>query len=476
MSNIFAPCSPVQAKLLQSDATITVYGGSMGSAKTYGGLLRHLQYVNSPHYVGYVIRKNEVVLRAGGGAFEEAKALYKAFEPRVKITEKPMRFRFPSGAVINFAGAEDEKAMEKYRGLNLTGVMVDEGTQLSERQIWFLISRLRNGKDPNIMPNIWITCNPDPDSYLFEWVKWYLYPVGHPLAGRPDKDKNGLKRYFVSTPEGLVWSDNEQELLDKYPHLFTKGTRPLSFRFIGGTVYDNPPLLKNSPQYLQNLLQQKDRVVRERELYGNWFARREDSSYFNRSWCEIVDKPPERVRKRVRSWDLAFTLPTETNPNPDYTCGVRLSKDDEGTIYVEDMVLERVGSGQIIELIAKTGLEDAEMFGVVETTIPQDAGGMAKFAARDMASKLREHGVSPIVVPVGNKGKLVRFIPFSGAAQNKHVKIVRGDWNAAFFHQLEAFGSGNKAVHDDAVDAVADAYKRVAENRTIDYAIDLAVL
>lgn len=29
-NNIFAPCSPVQAKLLQSDATITVYGGSMG--------------------------------------------------------------------------------------------------------------------------------------------------------------------------------------------------------------------------------------------------------------------------------------------------------------------------------------------------------------------------------------------------------------------------------------------------------------
>ena len=54
--------------------------------------------------------------------------------------------------------------------------------------------------------------------------------------------------------------------------------------------------------------------------------------------------------------------------------------------------------------------------------------------------------------------------------------MVRGDWNEAFFHQLESFGTGSDVVHDDAVDAVADAFRRVAENRSVDYAIDLAVL
>lgn len=475
MSNIFAPCSPVQAKLLNSDATITVYGGSMGSAKTYGGLLRHLKYINSPHYVGYVIRKNETILRAAGGAFDEARALYKAFDPRCHVTEKPMRIKFPSGAQIFFAGAEDEKAMEKYRGLNLTGVMVDEGTQLSERQIWFLISRLRNGKDPSLKPNIWITCNPDPDSYLFDWVKWYLYPVGHPLAGRPDKAKNGVKRYFVSTPEGLVWSEDEQELIQNYKHLLTEGTRPLSFRFIGGTVYDNPPLLINSPQYLTNLLQQKDRVVKERELYGNWFARKEDSAYFYRGWCDIVDEVPADVVKRARSWDFAYTLPSETNPNPDYTAGVRMSKGADGYFYVEHMVLKRTGAGEVIPLVRDTAVSDSSMYGRVEVTIPQDpAGGV--YTARSQIDALRGYGIHPIPIKVGNKGKLHRFLPFSAAAMNRQVKVVRGDWNDAFFHQLEVFGTDSSTVHDDAVDAVADAFKRVAENRSVDYAIDLAVL
>lgn len=473
--NIFAPCSPVQAKLLQSDATITVYGGSMGSAKTYGGLLRHLKYVNSPHYVGYVIRKNETILRSAGGAFDEARALFKAFDPRVKITEKPMRAKFPSGAVVFFAGAEDEKAMEKYRGLNLTGVMVDEGTQLSERQIWFLISRLRNGRDSSINPNIWITCNPDPDSYLFDWVKWYLYPKGHPLAGRPDKAKNGIKRYFVSTPEGLVWSEDEKELMENYKHLLSEGTRPLSFRFIGGTVYDNPPLLKNSPQYLTNLLQQKDRVVRERELYGNWFARKDTSSYFDRNWCDIVDQIPAKVLKRTRSWDFAYTMPSETSPNPDYTAGVRVSKTEDGEFYVEHMILERTNPARIIELVDQTAREDSALCGAVEVTIPEDPAGGA-YTARDQRIRLRDRGIHVVTVKVGNKGKLHRFLPFSAAAKAGDVKIVRGDWNDAFFHQLESFGTGSDVIHDDAVDAVADAFRRVAENRSVDYAIDLAVL
>lgn len=475
MSNIFAPCSPVQAKLLQSDATITVYGGSMGSAKTYGGLLRHLKFVNSPHYVGYVIRKNETILRSAGGAFDEARALFKAFDPRVKITEKPMRAKFPSGAVVFFAGAEDEKAMEKYRGLNLTGVMVDEGTQLSERQIWFLISRLRNGKDPSISPNIWITCNPDPDSYLFDWVKWYLYPKGHPLAGRPDKDKNGIKRYFVSTPEGLVWDEDEAVLMRNYKHLLSEGTRPLSFRFIGGTVYDNPPLLKNSPQYLTNLLQQKDRVVRERELYGNWFARKDTSSYFDRAWVDIVDSLPNKVLKRTRSWDFAYTTPSETNPNPDYTAGVRVSKCESGTFYVEHMVMQRTNPAEILDVVTETARKDSELLGAVEVTIPQDPAGGA-YTAYDQSVRLRERGIHAVKIKVGNKGKLHRFLPFSGAAKAGEVKVVRGDWNEAFFHQLESFGTGSDVIHDDAVDAVADAFKRVAENRCVDYAIDLAVL
>jgi phage terminase large subunit-like protein len=44
------------------------------------------------------------------------------------------------------------------------------------------------------------------------------------------------------------------------------------------------------------------------------------------------------------------------------------------------------------------------------------------------------------------------------------VYVVKGDWNEAFFKELEAFGSGRG--HDDIVDALSDLY-RMLINKTI---------
>ena len=96
-----APCSPLQQRFLTVDADIIVYGGAAGSAKTYGGILRHLRYIHDPDYVGYVVRRNETMLRQSGGAFEEAVKMSKIICPRgLKYTTKPMKITFPSGATI----------------------------------------------------------------------------------------------------------------------------------------------------------------------------------------------------------------------------------------------------------------------------------------------------------------------------------------------------------------------------------------
>ena len=69
---VLKPSSPRQAEFLQSNAYITVYGGSAGSGKTYQGLMRFLKYVDDPLFVGYVIRKNATDLKKTGGAFKTA--------------------------------------------------------------------------------------------------------------------------------------------------------------------------------------------------------------------------------------------------------------------------------------------------------------------------------------------------------------------------------------------------------------------
>lgn len=86
-----------------------------------------------------------------------------------------------------------------------------------------------------------MSCNPDPDHKLRELIDWYLDEEGYPI---PERD--GVKRYFIRIDGEFVWGDSEEQLKEKYGH----NVRPLSFSFVSATIYDNPPMLKNNPDYL----------------------------------------------------------------------------------------------------------------------------------------------------------------------------------------------------------------------------------
>ena len=62
-----------------------------------------------------------------------------------------------------------------------------------------------------------------------------------------------------------------------------------------------------------------------------------EGGMFKRRWFKIVDEVPKRVRRRVRAWDLASTEAV-TRANPDWTVGVKMARDPDGMVYVEDMV------------------------------------------------------------------------------------------------------------------------------------------
>lgn len=54
--------------------------------------------------------------------------------------------------------------------------------------------------------------------------------------------------------------------------------------------------------------------------------------------------------------------------------------------------------------------------------------------------------------------KVDRFLPFSNAAENGMVFIVRGDWNKEFFKELENFTGEGRKERDDQVDSCGDAF------------------
>lgn len=450
---------------LNSEAKIVIYGGAAGGGKSFCSLLHHIKHIGDPLYRGIIIRRTVPMLTKPGAIWDEAKTLYKQIEPRVKIRHRDMKFIFPSGAEVAFSGFEREDNKENFQGAQFSSVSFDELTQFTEGQFIYLISRLRTGAD--VQATIRATCNPGPDSFVRQWVDWWLYPEGHELFGRPDPEKQGKIRWFVRLNNEMYWADTREEAIRLYgkpdlPVDHQNQVKPLSVQFISATVYDNPVMLANNPDYI-SFLEGLPRVEQERLLHGNWEAREEASGFFKREWLgDELNLPPTDIVGRVRAWDIAGSKPSETNPNPDWTAGVLMSRDKFGTIYIEDVVRFQANHGEVLEKIIETARHDG-----LDTviSIPREPGQAGMQAARYFTTQITDCGYYVKSSPT-NKSKVTRFAPFAAAAEAGSIRYVRGKWNKDYFSELERF-DGSKNIKDDQVDATSDGFSLLASSLQI---------
>lgn len=484
----FAPASKKQELFLKSQTYITLYGGAAGSGKSYTGLLRFLLYVEDPDFVGYVFRKNTTDMKGGGKIFDLACKMFQEYDSRVTYTQVPMEITFPSGATITFQGLDGKEGMAKIQGSQISAVMIDEATHFSFEMVDWILTRMRKATK-SCVPNMWLTCNPDPDSFLCDWIKdFYLHPLGTYeddvcIEGRPNRDLDGVVRYYLRFGDDFVWGDTKEELIEQNKHLANKDQdgnillNPLTFCFISGTIHDNPPLMKADPQYLNTLIN-SSRINRERLYYGNWFARPESQGMFSRDWCEIVPCVPSGVKRRkvVRHYDLAGTLPSETDPDPDWTASVVISNCDDGYYYVEDARRMRDLHLRVMDEIEAVAKEDQKFYHNIHTYIPQDPNSSAKYATQQTILNLSRRGVGLKKTVNNKKNKGQRFEPFCAVAQEGLVKVVQGDWNNDYFKELEAFlPVRNFKGKDDQVDATSDAYEKVCSLKELPRAFGLHV-
>lgn len=445
--------------------------------------MRFLLYVDDPNFFGYVFRLNATDMKGGGGLFQTACRMFQAYDNRVKYTKQPMCIYFPSGATINFTGLDGESGLESIRGIEISAAMVDEGSQHDENNIFWIISRLRT--KAKMIPNIWITCNPSPDSFLRKWLdEYYLhqkgeYVDGELVEGRPNLSKDGDLRWFLRLGDKMVWDETKEALYERYHKDFPIDRRsglstcqPRSFRFISATCHDNPPLLESDPNYVSNLLN-LPRVEKERLYHGSWSARQETSSYFQRAWTPEIDlkdflKNDEIVR-RVRAWDLASTLPSEAYPSPDYTAGVLIARTRAGYYIVEDVVHGRWRAGDLEEMLIEQTRKDIEMYGYnCVGYLPVEPASAGKIMRQHLSKMFAAARVPIKFFKVGSgKSKLDRFIPFSSVAERELVYVKKAEWNDEYFYELEAFTGSRSKVHDDQVDATADAYNLVATTKEL---------
>lgn len=487
-NNTLAPQKGKQELAMNTTPDVMFYGGAAGSGKSRLLLTKAAYYAyNDPDFSGVMFRRNTGPLKAAGGLFTEAKKLFSIFKPGIR--ENAMEIDFSkngNGGSLKFTHLEHENDAEgNHQGLQYSFIGFDELTHFSSTQFLYLLGRMRSESETDSF--VLGTTNPDPDSWVLNWVEWYLDDKGF-----PDKSKCGTIRYFLVVDDQPVFRDNEEELAEEYPDLCyvendvtgeTVYVPPMTFCFIGGTIFDNPALIKSNPKYLSNLKAQT-KVNRERLLDGNWYARPEGSNYVTRGMVKKAEVIPHDA-KCVRAWDKAASEPSDINRYPDYTACIGMAKDTKGDYYLfgnfhDDNHDDKSDVyGKFRKIIGKRDAlirKQAEFDGSdMEVILPQDPGaaGVAEFT--ESAKALSAAGIVAKADPMpSNKSKLTKFSPFASACENGMMFIVESTFeNKAtldgFWKEVESFdgerSTGTKK--DDWPDCAATAFNYLAKKKVL---------
>jgi len=130
---------------------------------------------------GAVFRRSTVQVRNEGGLWDESEKLYPAIGASPK--EHVLQWSFPSGASVSFAHLEHDKTVLNWQGSQIPLICFDELTHFSAKQFWYMVSRNRSMS--GVRPYIRATCNPDADSWVVEFISWWIdQDTGLPIPER----------------------------------------------------------------------------------------------------------------------------------------------------------------------------------------------------------------------------------------------------------------------------------------------------
>jgi predicted phage terminase large subunit-like protein len=432
-----------QTEFLRTAADICIYGGAAGGGKTVGLILEPLRHVGRvANFTAVFFRRTTPQITNPGALWDESQNFY----PRVGGTPHlgAREWRWPGAGKIKFSHLQFETTVYDWQGAQITLICFDELTHFTAHQFFYMVSR--NRSTCGVRPYIRATCNPDADSWVANFLAWWIDPE----TGFPIPERAGILRYFIRVAEKIVWADRPDDLMQYLPRLedLPPGIdppSPISVTFIPATVFDNPALTRVNPEYYAWLLS-LPLLERERLLAGNWKIRPTAGLYFKKEWCVVVDEVPADL-EIVRYWDLAATEKTEFN-DPDWTVGIKLGRDKNGGYWLLDMVRARANPGDVERLLINIAAQDGNR---VLIGFGQDPGQAGKSQALHLVRALSGFTVSP----ASESGdKITRLGPFSAQCRAGNVKILRGAWNEEVFRVLEGFPD---LAHDDEVDACSGA-------------------
>ncbi len=221
---------PKQKEFCLSRTLYTAYGGARGGGKTHA--VRWKAVMGALRYDGIRI----LIIRR---TYPELQQNH--IEPIIKMVPQQVAsyngtlhsMYFANGSVIKFGHYQGVAAETEYQGQEYDWIFIDEATQFTEREFRFLGGLLRGVND--IPKRFYLTCNPGG--------------VGH----------QWVKRLFID-------KKYKTDCLDP-----RENENPKDYNYIFASVYDNEPLLKSSPAYIQ-MLSSLPENIRRAHRDGDWDA------------------------------------------------------------------------------------------------------------------------------------------------------------------------------------------------------------
>jgi predicted phage terminase large subunit-like protein len=198
-----------------------------------------------------------------------------------------------------------------------------------------------------------------------------------------------------------------------------------------------------------------DALTRKRELIGEraWSALFQQNPLPSSGRLFSVDRiavvqPDHDAEATVRAWDLAATGSTGRN-DPDWTAGIKLSREKAGRYTIVDVVRIRGTPRQVEELMVNTAQKDGPR---VIVAIPEDPGQAGK---SQMSYLTRQLAGFSVISSRETGSKATRAMPLASQVEAGNVSIVRAEWGRALLDEMRDFPWGKK---DDQVDALVRAF------------------
>ena len=168
---------------------------------------------------------------------------------------------------------------------------------------------------------------------------------------------------------------------------------------------------------------------------------------FKQEWFQVIQAAPAKC-KWVRAWDLAASEDKDSA----WTAGLLMGRSPDGEYIIADVKRIQGAPAAVERLLVNTASQDGRS---VKGSIPQDPGQSGKAQAQYLIKQLAGYSYT---ASTESGDKETRAQPLAAQAEVGNVKLVEGDWNAAFLDEITTFPVGK---WKDQVDAASRAFSEL---------------